>query len=270
VFSLIGTSFLIIINGIVDPDKFIQLADKNEIIPMISTEIDKYFSSAYNETGVPAETYTDYITDDYIRLTVSQYVDSGFRELAGGDKFDSTVPVNKELEESISDFFNDYADSIDYEKDDAFYEKVQETIDSAYTTIGDKCDIYKFSTMSSEGILSKFSPVYCRIYKIMLAAEILSIFLIIMIVLVNIKYIRAVKYWIVISAVISGVIGVVPCIYLNATKYFDSFTIKQTQIFSAFTGLMYKTVNLFMINQIILILAGIVLILLFALVKGKK
>ena len=270
VFSFLGTSAVIIGRSFANADKLVSLAEENEIVLKIRTELENYFSDKYNETGVPAEVYTEALTNDYIWQTVRTYIDAGLYEMISGTEYDFNPPENEQLEKNITGFFSDYADSIGYTKDEKYDEKLKATISSAYSIIGDYSDIYKFRTMKDEGILAKAAGLYRNLDKIVLAAAGVSLLLAVIIILVNIKSVSAALYWLGISALISGIIGTVPCIYLNVSNYFDAFVIKQPQVFASFTSLMYGAVNAFMTNQIILSAAGVILIIAFALISRKS
>jgi hypothetical protein len=248
-------------------ESFISLAEENEITGKIQSELQSYFKDKYNETGIPPETYTDVITDDYVDSLVKININAGFSELNGGS-FDNTTGIeNSALEQSIEDFFSSYADSIDYEKDDTYQEKLNTTIDNAYSAITEYCDIYKLGTLSREGILSKAAKVYTRMKLMTYILVGAAVLIILLLILINKS---GALYWVGISAVISGIIGVLPCIYIKFTRYFDAFVIKQQQVFTSFTTLMYKSVNSFMMNQIILAAAGVVMIIAFALLRKKS
>lgn len=269
VFALLGTSAIIVVKAMANEKSLIKLTEEKNVSSMVNSELSGYFSKKYNETGIPAEIYTDALTDDYIRESIKIYISGAFDALENDGKLNVSLPENKKLEENLSTFFIDYADSIDHEKDDAFYEKVNATIESAYRKIADACDIYKMKTAGSEGLLSKAGKVYRNIDIMLIAAVVACIILIGLLIAVNRKNLRNTKYWTGISAVISGIIGIVPCIYLSCTRYFDSFTIKQPQTFASFTGFMYKSTDKLIMNHGILIGTGILLIVLYAVFSGK-
>ncbi len=269
-FALLGTSALMLADKLADTSAFTGLAEEKQIAAMVKTELIEHFEDNYNETGVPAEVYTDAITDEYISKLIEINISAGFEKMNGG-KFDNTTGFeNPALEESITNFFNDYAEKSGYAIDEKYEEYLGNTIENAYDVIRKSCDIYKFETINKEGIFEKAGGIYRIIGKLSLAAAGSSLLLIIVLALINIKSVSAVMYWTGVSALISGIIGIVPCIYLNATNYFDAFTIKQPYIFAAFTGLMYKAVDTFMFNQIIFALAGVVLIIAYAVVAKIK
>ena len=150
VFSLLGTSALVTARGFRTPDKLIQLTEEKEIVPKIKDQLKIYFSDKYNETGVPAEIYTDALTDEYIQQSVGCMIEKGIYVMKdnGTRRFD--VPQNQQLEDNITRFFSDYADSIGYEKNEVYNEKLSKAIESAYDVIADYSDVYKFQTMNSQ------------------------------------------------------------------------------------------------------------------------
>ena len=269
VFSLLGTSALVTVRGFRTPDKLIQLTEEKEIVPKIKEQLEIYFSDKYNETGVPAEIYTEALTDEYIPQSVGCMIEKGIYVMKdnGTRRFD--VPQNQQLEDNITRFFSDYADSIGYEKNEVYNEKLSKAIESAYDVIADYSDVYKFQTMNNEGLLTKFAKIYINFDKILLAVLASVLVISVIILLINVKGISAVLYWLGVSAMISGIIGLIPCIYLKATNYFDAFVIKQPQIFTSFTGLMYKVTDLFMLNQIILTAVGIIFVVIYS-ISNKK
>ncbi|HEZ7988109.1 MAG TPA: hypothetical protein RWN64_03400 [Ruminococcus sp.] len=91
-----------------------------------------------------------------------------------------------------------------------------------------------------------------------------------LLILVNKKNIKFTLYWAASALIISGIIMLIPCIYINAVNYFDAFIIKQEQIFLAFTSFMYNAVNSVMYTSIGLVTVGAVLMIIFSILKSKK
>ncbi|MCD7810505.1 MAG: hypothetical protein LUG91_01450 [Ruminococcus sp.] len=270
VFTLIGASGALTAVSFANPEKLIKLTSDNNITSKIQTELESYYSSKYNETGIPAEIYTTAFTDDYITEVTKININAGFNRL-NGEEFDNTTGIeNSDLESSIETFFNDYAESIDYVKDDQYYEKLQSTIDSAYSVVADYCDVFKFSAMENEGILAKLSKLYVNLDLICILTLAATLFLFILTLIINIKGISAFFYWLGVSGTVSGILSIIPCIYLKATNYFDAFTIKQSQIFTSFTSLMYGVVNRFLTEGVLLLLIGIVMLVLFGIITKKR
>ena len=212
----------------------------------------------------------DAVDEDYIRLYEDAYIDSAFDALESGAKMVVAHPKNTKLEENIDEFFNKFAEDNNYEKDDNFGLKLRNTKENAYTTIGSFCDVYKFSSMNQHGILSKLSIVYSHRTEATAAVLCALVLMIILLTLVNHKKKITAMYWCGVSSLVSGILGAVPCIYLIASHYYDSFTIKQAPVFTAFTSLMYKYTEAFTAVTIAIGVVGISLMVIYGVIHEKK
>lgn len=270
VFTIIATSALLLMDINATPSKLKNLAQKNNIESKVYSELEKYFTDKYNSTGIPAEVYMAPIDQEYIRSFEEAIIDSAFEAVDGNGVMSAVRPQNKALENSIDTFFNDFADKNNYEKDENFDLKLSNTKDNAYLTISSFCDVYKFSAMSSKGILKKAARLYSNRLILTAAAIGFNIFLIVLLIIINRKKRMTAMYWCGISAMIAGIIGAVPSIYLIATRYYDSFSIKQAAVFTAFTSAMYKLTEAFAAIQIALIVLGLATAVIYGIIGDKK
>lgn len=270
VFTIIASSALLLMDINVSPTKLKNLAQKNNIESKVYTELEKYFTDKYNSTGIPAEVYMDSIDQEYIKTFEEAIIDSAFEAVNSNGVMSSVRPQNKALESNIDTFFNDFADKNNYEKDENFDIKLSNTKDNAYLTIGSFCDVYKFSAMSSKGILKKAARLYSNGIILTATAIGFTIFLIFLLIIINRKKRITAMYWCGISAMIAGIIGTVPSIYLIATRYYDSFSIKQAAVFTAFTSAMYKYTEAFAAIQIALIVLGLAMAVIYGIIGDKK
>lgn len=250
-----------------NPEKIQQLINDKNISHIVYTELEKYYSERYNTTGIPADVYMNAVDEDYLNDIIMYRIRSGFGQL-NGLLYEKKDIRNEKLDMALSNFYSDYADSIGAEKDAKYDEKLSDAKANAYNIIDDYCDVYKIKTMQSHNILKKLSPFYMKIPTVTGILLIADVFLLLILFLVNLKSKSAFLYWSGISALISGIIGTLPCIYLTATDYFSAFTIKQAHIYTAYTGAMTAVTNSFMTASIITASAGIVLIVIYA-VLGK-
>lgn len=270
VFMLLASSAVILMNINLTSDDLKDMAVKNELSSKICTDINKYYTDKYNTTGIPADVYMDAISESYIASYVNAYIDSAFDSLESDGKIRLDYPENKKLEENIENFFNDFAEKNNYKKDDKFELKLRNTKDNAYTTIGSYCDVYKFSAMSDHGILPKLAKVYShRVLGTALAVAATAI-LILLLIAINHKKKITVMYWCGISALTAGFIGGIPSIYLLITKYFDSFSIKQAPVFTAFTSVMYKLTEAYTAVNIAYFAISVSMIVTYGIIHDKK
>ncbi|MDE6781994.1 MAG: hypothetical protein K2J40_11155 [Ruminococcus sp.] len=264
VFAVIATALAAVVRTNVTAEKSIKLSERINIYSSVKGELQKYFGNQYNTTGVPANVYMDAVDEDYIRSITDAYTNALFTSLESGDVVLLETPPNKTMENNIENFFSEYADSNGYEKDEVYNKKVAATTRNAYHVIENYCDVYKYGTIMEHGILSKASKVYSNLGKIMAVCTGALIFLVILLILVNIKGISGTLYWLGVSALIAGVFGTVPTAYLLGVNYFDSFVIKQPQVFRTFTSAMYGLTEAFMAVHIAVLATGVIFIVMYA------
>ena len=223
VFMLIASSTILLVDINISEKKLNSLASKKNLESKIYTEIEKYYSDKFNTTGIPAEVYMSAIDEAYIRSCEEAYIKAAFEALESRNKMNISLPKNQQLEENIQNFFNDFADKNGYEKDDKFELKLRTCTESAYSSIGSFCDVYKFSAMNNHGVLSKLSKIYS--YRILMTAAALfaTFILILFLVFINRKKKITTMYWCGVSSLIAGILGSCPTIYLLVTRFYDSF-----------------------------------------------
>lgn len=266
VFTILATSLVAVLRTNVTAEKSIKLSESVNIYSCIKDELQKYFNSQYNTTGIPADVYMDAVEENYIRSVTDAYTNALFTSLKSGDVVLLETPPNKTMENNIENFFSEYADSNGYEKDEVYNKKVSATKKNAYHVIENYCDVYKYGTLTEHGILSKASKVYSNLEKIMTICAGALIVLVILLIIFNIKEISAL-YWIGVSALITGVFGTVPTAYLLGVNYFDSFVIKQPQVFQTFTSAMYKLTETFMTVNIAVLVIGLLFVVTYSIVN---
>lgn len=261
---------IIIVDINVNAKRTITLSEKKNITAKASDQIERKFRDLSGASGIPAETYTSCIDEEYIQSVIEVYINEGYSVLKSEEKFSPDIPVNTEMEKAIDDFFTRTADETGYEKNDDFYKKLENTKENAYKVIGDECDIYKFSALEKHGVLSPASKVYKMLPLLTFASIGGTTLMILFLLFVNFKEKKVIFYWTGISSVIAGAIGMIPSIYLLSTKYFNAFSIKQPQIFAAFTGAMFKLTEAFMAASIAVCVAGIAMIVLYTVLSRQK
>lgn len=272
IISLLGTSALIVADVRLTSEETIELAQKEDIDEKSYAAIEKYYKEKASATGIPSDVFIGSITKEYVSDVIDSQIEAIYRVFESGRAYSHASIPNPELEASIEDFFNDYADKTNYTKDEKFEAKLKETKTQAYKTINSNCDIFKVDSMQSHGLLSKISKFYRRKTTLTVIAAVFDALMIGLILLVN-KRKRDVLYWVGISAAISGIIGLIPAMHLVRTHYYDSFSIKQPQVFAAYTKTLYSLTDTFIRVQALILMSGAVLIVLYALCcrffKGK-
>ncbi|MBQ8825079.1 MAG: hypothetical protein IJZ64_07630 [Ruminococcus sp.] len=240
-----------------NPDNCVELISSQSLDEKAHKSIEDYFNEQYNTTAVPAKIYTDIITVDWVRKEMENNIKHTYSNL--GNKDAEYKPDYTGLEESISAFFSDYAKSINYNPDEAYEKKLNETIEKAESSINSKLDVFKFETMRKAGILNKIDKIIPLLNAGRIISGIASVILIIVLILGK-KNVWGRIYWTGCSFFSVGLILMIPGIFLIATDYFSAFTIKDSAIYSAFTGIMNNTTNTILYSGIVCAAIGIIAI----------
>ena len=267
VFCILGVTGAGIAKGCATEKNFKSISEKYDLDDKVYSELEKYFHERSSSTGIPEDVYMKAIDTEYLNNIINQTIDDGFQRLNG-----SYSPIdleNKELESSIDTFFNDYADSINYKKDEKFEKKLNSTKNNAYNIIREYCDVYKFDALANHGVISKVSKIYTKIDLIMIGAASIMLILLVALIIINIEAKSEAIYWSGVSALIAGIISITPCAYLLITNYFSSFSVKQAQIYTAYTETMKMFTNNFIHANVVLAICGIILIVIYGIVKPK-
>lgn len=274
IFLIIASIGVTVVNAFANPDKLYDITKEKNLSHVVYTELEKYYSQRYNITGIPVDVYMNAISEDYLDESIYLKITDSFHVIENNQNEDTTIfrLANEEsIDIALSNFYSDYADSINAPKDAKYDEKLSEAKVNTYKVIMEYCDIFKFDAMYNHGILKKIAPLYAKLPTLTLITYGSAVFLMLLMILVNIKSISATLYWSGISAIISGIICAVPCIYFKSTNYFSAFTIKQPQIYTAYTTVMNKAVENFLTISLISLAIGIIFIVVYALlIKNKK
>lgn len=246
-----------------------ELIAQEQLDVRVRENLNTYFSDRASSTGIPAATYMEHLSEEQLQQAIADSITNAYAYLNGnanaiGFRMDFT-----ELEASVKQFFNDYADSIGHTKDEAFDKKVNATIDAAETQILTTADVFRFETMESAGLLGKVKRVMPYLDGALAGSLIGLLLLLLGLWLVHRKQPRMLLYWIGSSTLIASVLALIPLIYVKATDYFAGFSIKSTQIYAAVTGLLNRVTSQLFWIAIILLLCSILLLVLFALLSRR-
>lgn len=247
---------------IISGDIFFDTLKSKDIYSKIYNSLDSYYQEQYNVTGIPKDVFMNTLNLDDIQIITDDITYHGINYIEGNPNSLLVTYNFESLKSSIDTFFNDYANSIGYHKDDVYYAKVSEVTQNTIDKITFECDVFNWNILKSSGILDRLSKYIPYIDYIQIGIGLASVVLIIVLIVLNGKhYIVDNIYWIGTSLSISSIIMLIPCIYLKSTNYFTSFAVKSEIIFNAVTGFLNTTLEKFISMWIVLLCIGIVLFL---------
>ncbi len=277
VFSLLASMGCLTAKKFATADNLIKLTEQKNLSSVVNKELEKYFTEKYADTGIPAEIYMKNISDEYLKMAINKKINYGFAVLLGENvKMPEGIPANTDLEKSITEYYENYADETDYEikdENDPYYQKLAKSKNEAFKVIEEYCDVYKLNALVNHGILKKVKPIYAKLPTLSIICLGASAFLALLLLVCNFKRTKDALYWIATALLCSGIFAVIPCVYLLSTDYFSAFSIKQPQIYTAYTTAMKLFTENFMKNSILLIATAVLFYIVFSVcsaVSGKS
>lgn len=269
VFSLIGLEGAVFAKKyLLNPETYIENVQENDVDSKVMTNIEKYFKSSYDYSGIPEDVYMAGISKDDIQnmindriYAVFDYIDGTASEIAEKE-YDFSA-----LETSLSDYFAEFAEENNVEIDDAYNQQLQKTIDTAESEITNFTDVYMLKAIEKTGAFSKLRKLYGFVDPIIYAIAGIALLCIIIIFIMSIKNFL---YWLSISVLCSSVIAFVPCMCIRFSGYIKGLVIRNDYIYAAVTGMLNSTLNKYIALQAALIALGIVLAAIYIIIYKKK
>ena len=232
-------------------DTCLSVMEEQGLSDRIYTSLEARFTEQVSTSGIPAQVYMDALTREQLDSGVRASVTSAYAYLHGtSDSYAFEMDLSS-LEASIRQFFSDYADQIQYPKDETYEKKVNAAVDSA------KKQVLRFSTLESAGLLSKIRRVMPWLNPAMAASAAVVCVLLGLLAWINRKRPLRILYWSGCSLTVASCIALIPLIYVKATDYFAAFTIKTTQIYAAVTGMLNRMTDACLLLEGIMLGCGI-------------
>lgn len=261
-------------NYALSPSTYKKVLELNSVYEKTYYEIKKSFESEENATGIPATVYTDAVTPDAVREITDSEIDAAFRCITGEtETIDYSEANNKTevLKDSVDSFFDDYAKSVHYTKDDAYYQKTESVFNTASERITDTADVFQFKKIEKAGYIGLARKVSSLVTPAFFGFAAVTAVLLIILLIANLKNFPGFFYWSGISFGSVSLIALAACIFLKQSQYFNRFAIKASQIFSSITGACYYfTDKIILINGILFAVSVVFMIIFFITGKKKK
>lgn len=250
------------------PKVYTDIIQDEKLADKAYDAIESDFEKQYNTTAIPAEVYMEAIDPQWLEKEMCKRADI-YIDYIDGKEADYLTDYST-LEKNITDFFNEYAESINYKPDDAFDKKLDETIVNAESIIENRMDAFYMNTLKSNGYLDKIQK-YKPILTI-LNWTLYGLFMILIVVLILIERTKSWRrlYWSGTGFFCGGMLGLIPCIYALCTNVINSFAVKDPIIFTAVTNLLENGLQRIMSKSVLFIVLGIIIIILNAVFCKKK
>lgn len=275
VFSVSALSVLIFAaNCVFSPSFYISSAERNDVYKRVADYTVDYFEKSYAVSGIPAEIYTEGLEEKIVRQAVDGKINSFFDFVTGKTGKQEEVEIDFSLlEKNVSDYFDKFAKEKNVEINDEFKKQLDKTIKTAESEIESFTNVFMFDYMEKAGVTAKLKQIYPYVNTGVYAAAAVTALCVILLIVLNIKRISGLFYWLSAAGLCSSAILLIPCVILKQTDYFGRLVMRTDYIYAAVTGVLNDMVDELMRREFVIAAVSAVLMILFAvisLVSGKK
>ena len=250
------------------PGIYTDIIREEKLAEKAYTALENDFKNQYNTTAVPPEVYMEAISEEWLRESMCISIENNINVLNGDDE---TAEIDfTALEENITAFFYEYAESINYEPDKAFEEKLSETITNAETKIQQRMDAFYLNTLKENGALDKISryiPLISILNWVTFGASMALTFLLVF--LERNRNFRRL-YWSGTGFFCGSALTAIPMIYLLISGAANRFAVKDPVIYTAVTELLDSGISRILFKSAFFGIIGIVLIVLNVIFNKTK
>ena len=259
VFSLIATELTLFMQrGALHANMFQAVVLQEQLTEKAYDKIESYFKTRANSTGIPEAVFLRVVDKEMLYNGIMESVTQAFDYLNGNTPDYQFTMDFTEMEQSVTDFFEEYAEVNHYPKDEIYQEKLQSVIAESEKEILFTVDNFKFSMMYEKGWLARLKQVVSYLNTAVMVFVGMTLVLAIIIVVLNRKRFINVPYWLGLSAFTAGILLAVPSFWITHTDYFSGFVVTDLQIFSAVVGYLNLLVNRVLVMAVVTICIGIV------------
>lgn len=237
------------------PKVCLSQVEKQQAAAKIHDSVESYFTAQYQTTAIPAETYLNVVTEDWIAERLEEQITSEY-QILNGAKLSYQLDMS-DLEAALTQFFSDYAEEINYIKDSTYEQKLQETIDNAEAELTSQLDVYHFSTMRNANILSRLIGKQLYLWIACGVCGVVSLLLMGILMGLERNGEWGMLYFPGCALFINGVFLILPTAWVLATSYFSGLAIKVPAVYAAVTGVLYHCTRVGLVAGIVLAVLGL-------------
>lgn len=241
-----------------DSTIYTDIVESEDLAEKAHAALQKDFQAEYNTTMIPPEVYMDAITPEWTVKTMCETAQTAVAYITNGDLAYETDYTA--LEESITAYFHEYAESIDYEPDEVFDEKLAETIKNAEAKIDSRLDAFYMQALKDNGILEKVRGISFYLVIAAWALAGISVLLAAVLVLLDRNNGWRRLYFSGTGLFAGGALMTIPAAYLLFSDIISSFSIKDPVIYPAITGVMETAAHSLFTKAVFFAAMGLVLI----------
>ena len=196
VFSLIGTEMTLLMQrSALNVNMFRVVVQQEQLTEKAYDKVESYFKIRANSTGIPEAVFLRVVDKEMLYNGIMESVTAAFDYLDGNTQEYQFTMDFTELEQSITDFFEEYAEVNHYQKDEVYQQKLQSIIEESEKQILSTTDNFKFATLYEKGWLVKIRKLVGYLNIAVIVCIAITLILAVVILFLNKSRMLNIPYW---------------------------------------------------------------------------
>jgi hypothetical protein len=250
-----------------DPEFYSSVTRSENVADTVYSSIEKFFSDNYASSGIPSEVYMDKIDKEEIQELIDLKIEDTISQIKGENVSGSGYDISQ-VEESITSYFEEFAEENNVEINDSFKEQLENTVSSACSEIEGQSDVFMTEYMDKAGVIQKANKLYSILTPAAAVLAAAAVLIILIMIILSRKNISGAFYWLAVSGFCASVVTAVPCLILKFSNYFSRLVIRTDYVYQAVTGTLKAFVDSILVIQGAIFAVSVVLIILY-LITGR-
>ena len=268
VFSLLAVMILIVfeISAFVQlvlfkPDIYSTAIGRKSVNDAVYEDLLEYFEQFSAPTGVPAEVFTDPIDKEELSKASFDLLMDSLDYLTDKNAPKPEIKYDfKPFEDSVVGYIEKYSEENDIVKDDEYYDLIDNTVTTGENQIVARLDLMMLFQLSNTRYGEIVHQKSWLIRDVMFVSLGVLVVILMIMVIIDRHHVRDLPYWLGLILMVSGLVFLLPAIYLDSINYFSTFFIRSPYIYLTVTGVFEELLSRVIYFELSLVILGLILI----------
>lgn len=245
------------------PELYSEAIGRKAVSDAVYEDLTEYFAQFSAPTGIPPEVFNGAIDQHELADASFDLLTDSLNYLTNKNAQLPEIKYDFEsFEKKIVGYIEEYSESNGIEKDDEYYDLIDNTVTVAENQIINHLDIMMLHQLATSRYGKVIHEKSEYVGTAMFASCGLFVIVLMIMIIVDRRHVRDLPYWAGLILAVSSAVLLFPCIYLDKINYFSTFFIRSRHIYLTVTGVFQTVLSRVIRFETVMLLVGLILIVL--------
>ena len=254
---------------LLNPKIYSETIGKYDVGSSVYKELTEYFVQFSAPTGIPAEVFNDHIDKSVLTNSAYKLTEDSVKYLSDPNAPEPQIHYDfTDIDASVNGYIEQFNKENSVEMDEETEKLIGNTINVVHSQIESKLDVMMIYSIAKSPAAASIHKYSSMLKYLMYASGAAFLVCVIIMIVIDRRHPRDLPYWFGTVCFSSALIILVPSLYLQKTKYFTGFFMRNEHIYKSVTGLCERLLSYITDAQFIMLLIGVALILITLMIHG--